>query len=755
MKIAPVKHDLVTGGVMESREFSIKTGAHIMAVLSGLYSNPVDAMVREYLTNMFDAHVAMERTGVKSTLPPVLEVPTALSPLLIFRDNGIGMSRETVMDIYSQYGNTTKSNTNLEVGGFGLGSKTAFCYNDGQTWNIESRFDGMKHLFLASLSKAGIPTLFHTESLPTQEHSGVTISIPIRREDFHSVNAAVAKYIPYFPIPIKVVGIEKVPAPITYFVQGSKWGVRPSAALSYRHTVNVVMGNVPYEVVLNSNSVLDSAINRLKLPSDVIDLFTQCDYDLYVDIGAVDIVPSRDSLKATERTILAIAESLKVFKDEVLGVIEQKLDSMPTEWDAHVFGMTLVKTLRLTYNHLMYKGTALKLGEGLVRQKDSLKALDPNISISVYALTSSTKAGVSEVDEKVESIVLETPGNTANDGSDAVEKHRAFIVIDDLGTGSITIAKSILWNNLVNKNKVTGRAYRYGHTRGSAVLLKTKLTPAQLSEFFGGFPVSHIYSARVLKDGGIIIPQSVRTKKDSIYKFTLTSKRWEARVFAPTDTNVKYYVPLAADSNTGRFGYEPKTSRRYYGSNDATMNLIRVFETEIIGKMPADFILYGVKSDDVAALDTSIWKNLETELKAAALDYLKKNAAVITQVYHEGNTTAVTEYSTLLTEMCARKEVQKAEPLLDEWQALHNTLRSERKTIDGIIVNWVTQDFPIDYEDIIKFSPKKRTVATIEQEIVEKYPMIKWAMEVKSNNYYGSSRMKFDESVLLDYMKSV
>lgn len=59
--------------------------------------------------------------------------PTSLAQYLEFKDFGIGMSEDTIMTVFTQYGNSTKNDSNDEVGGFGIGSKTAFCYNEGSS----------------------------------------------------------------------------------------------------------------------------------------------------------------------------------------------------------------------------------------------------------------------------------------------------------------------------------------------------------------------------------------------------------------------------------------------------------------------------------------------------------------------------------------------------------------------------------------------------------------------------------------------
>src|ERR1035437_10098491 len=71
--------------------------AHIMSVLTDLYSDPEMAVIREYSTNALDAHV---EAGV--TRPIEVTLPSALSPYLKIRDYGTGLDVEDIRTIYSR-----------------------------------------------------------------------------------------------------------------------------------------------------------------------------------------------------------------------------------------------------------------------------------------------------------------------------------------------------------------------------------------------------------------------------------------------------------------------------------------------------------------------------------------------------------------------------------------------------------------------------------------------------------------------------
>jgi sensor histidine kinase regulating citrate/malate metabolism len=97
--------------------------AHIMSILTDLYSDPEYAVIREYSTNAFDSHIEAGQTR-----PIEVTLPTDLAPFLTIRDFGIGLDAEGIESIYSLYGASTKRNTNDQVGMLGLGCKSALTY---------------------------------------------------------------------------------------------------------------------------------------------------------------------------------------------------------------------------------------------------------------------------------------------------------------------------------------------------------------------------------------------------------------------------------------------------------------------------------------------------------------------------------------------------------------------------------------------------------------------------------------------------
>src|SRR6185437_4514816 len=122
--------------------------AHIMSVLTNLYENPLLAIIREYSTNAWDSHVAAGQTR-----PIEVTTPNMLTSTLKIKDYGVGMDKEDIRNIYSQYGASTKRGTNEQTGMLGLGCKSALTYT-GQ-FNIIAVKAGIKTSVVVSRSEDG------------------------------------------------------------------------------------------------------------------------------------------------------------------------------------------------------------------------------------------------------------------------------------------------------------------------------------------------------------------------------------------------------------------------------------------------------------------------------------------------------------------------------------------------------------------------------------------------------------------------
>ena len=331
--------------------FSIKQDnlAHIFGILRNqLYSNKPLAVIREYCTNAFDAHV----DAGKADEPIIVNVPTHISPTLIIRDNGNGLTTEQVYQIFASYGESTKRGTNDQVGMLGLGSKSAFCYVDSFT--VTSFNNGVKSVYNAYIDTTQIGKISLTHTEPTNE-TGLEIKIYVNTIDIPLFNQSIVDFLKFFnPKPI-ILNNDAIKRQISDFdfhplLSGNNWKVTRRGDWN-NSRVYITMGNVNYPVSVSSlpDSQLREFIDGLS------------NYYLYVNvpIGTVKPSASRESLDMNSKTVNEILVSLDKVKNEIQSEFAKKIEASKSMWEAYQTYNNLHNTLGFRGLKATYQGTPI------------------------------------------------------------------------------------------------------------------------------------------------------------------------------------------------------------------------------------------------------------------------------------------------------------------------------------------------------------------------------------------------------------
>lgn len=156
--------------------------------LTELYEDPVEATVRETVSNAIDA-VVKECSEDKPTVK--IYSPTTLNPILIIKDNGVGMTYNDLKEIYSKYGASTKIDDLEQIGAYGLGAKAPLAY--GNEFTVTSIKDGQKTTIIVAREEM-TNFIKIVDSVITDEPSGTTVSIPVDNTDIHRFQENIQKY---------------------------------------------------------------------------------------------------------------------------------------------------------------------------------------------------------------------------------------------------------------------------------------------------------------------------------------------------------------------------------------------------------------------------------------------------------------------------------------------------------------------------------------------------------------------------------
>lgn len=341
-------------------QFTVDENAlgHIMDVLTNLYSDPELAVVREYLTNAYDAHVeAGMKPGVNWT-PITITTPSHFNKSYVIRDYGVGMSVDDLKETYSKYGKSTKTTSNDVVGMLGLGSKCGLTYTNSFT--ITGIKNGVKAKAIISKNEENIPVFHVVDTRRTDEANGVEISIPVK--DRNSFAEKTREFLKFWGDGLVLVdGREPVKhglahvqtSDITYTVEGKEVKgkaevyLAESAQTGYYATAPtsyVVMGNVPYAV--------DAEHVALRLRDNNLGFVA------FVPMGAVNFPPNREQLYYSASVKNVIKQiSVGLFEH----VLEKKLKEVTAAADFveayqryHAMPHSFKQTTQ--YTNLKYKG---------------------------------------------------------------------------------------------------------------------------------------------------------------------------------------------------------------------------------------------------------------------------------------------------------------------------------------------------------------------------------------------------------------
>jgi len=296
---------------------SLKGMAHIIGLLTNLYNDRELAVIREYYTNALDAH-----KHVGNPNPVRVTLPTWDKPNYIVQDFGVGMTEDTLFDVYGEYGESTGQDNNDIVGGFGLGSKSA--YTIAKAFTVVSVKDGMRTTAHYSKKAHGVYDSQIIDSRPTTQPNGTTVNIPVGVEDLAVFNSKAHKFFAY-SVPGSVLVDGKEPSNALEHAERLENPKDPAMMVYLKPKESgdsfVIMGNVPYFL---SNNEIRLSLERLKVQA--ADNFIRMPKFFTVPIGSVDISPNREGLQMTDMTNDEVDKHISFIVNDLQEIAKKEMD---------------------------------------------------------------------------------------------------------------------------------------------------------------------------------------------------------------------------------------------------------------------------------------------------------------------------------------------------------------------------------------------------------------------------------------------
>jgi hypothetical protein len=320
--------EVQTGGAVDTTSFDIsrKDASHLMVILRDtLYSDKVLAVLREYSANAWDA---MREVG-KGDQPIEVKLPTYAEPTLTIRDFGPGLSHNSVFNIFTQYGASTKRENAEAVGMLGIGSKSGFAYADSFT--ITSWHRGTKRVYVASLdaSDKGELTLLHEEK--SDEERGLQIEIAVQKDDIDEFENKAKDLFRHF-VPRPKINIQ-LPDPHPVLKNLKNGVIYDRDADNYGVGWIAIMGCIAYRVNVQQLREVESFD---------VEMFNKISGELHFDMGELHFNASREELKYSEQTKKKLVEKFNALVDEYVQFVLTSIESGQfTPWEKRIKAQVL------------------------------------------------------------------------------------------------------------------------------------------------------------------------------------------------------------------------------------------------------------------------------------------------------------------------------------------------------------------------------------------------------------------------------
>lgn len=287
----------ISHGVKSNNRFKLLNNSSIMDILSNrIYSDKFAAVLREIGCNAYDAHVA----AGKKNVPFLVTLPTDNDLRLIIRDYGHGLKADDVIELYTTYGFSSKTDSNDYVGFMGIGSKSPFAYTS--TFEVNSYYEGKKNSFLMFKDDENIPNITHFSSIDCDAPSGLEIIIPVNKADVYNFENKAKQIYEWFDVLPEVRKGAYKPT-IKYKLNDLKKFDDLYIDTEGRQLTGPVvkMGNIIY------------ALKREQIPTlqNRNGIFFHINFVMNFEIGEVEVDSGREGLQYTKNVIKTIDDKLK------------------------------------------------------------------------------------------------------------------------------------------------------------------------------------------------------------------------------------------------------------------------------------------------------------------------------------------------------------------------------------------------------------------------------------------------------------
>lgn len=300
---------------------------HIAAMLRNMYSDPLKAVFREYLSNAVDAHTA---AGILDTQEIDLHLPTRDEPWLAIRDYGGGLDSEATVRLLYGFGASgdEKRQSNDYIGGFGIGCKCGFALSEAFSYTIWHA--GIKTVWSCFLNDRDEGQAKQVFTGTSSELAGVEVKVPVpfSYDTQRNVQRVLYEVLTFMPGVFNILnkGIYKIPTRLqpTFEMPATCKIDSHEHPICYQFFPDWPVDVVPLPAVLVGNAIYELDTNQLGTLPGIESQYSESGRRVHrmlknlvirVPIGFVQLAPSREHLQYSGLTKKVLRQALLCFLD--------------------------------------------------------------------------------------------------------------------------------------------------------------------------------------------------------------------------------------------------------------------------------------------------------------------------------------------------------------------------------------------------------------------------------------------------------
>lgn len=359
MKIRTETPQAQTFGAATVKKFTIKQDHKTFRAFSdGLYSDKISSIIRELASNAIDSH----RKAGNLSVPFEIFLPCENNPKFSLRDYGTGLTIEQIDNIYTVYGESTKEDSNDDIGGFGLGSKTPFAYSD--QFFVRSYVDGTVYTFSFYFDEDE-PAYLQIGEDSTDEPNGLEIFFDVDDMDFNEFANKAKRVLVWGEIVPNIWGSSEEEN--GFFKQNETtnkkeaWLLDHNSSIffendlfaicghSYLSKINFNQGGVIYP--MDNVSDFDGlSLIKSSLPAHNLRIILKC------DIGTLELSRSRESLSLSKKVTIP---NLNILSQKIIDLSESVLLEAISDNSSSSYTMNSFLTLILNRDLIAFQETTI------------------------------------------------------------------------------------------------------------------------------------------------------------------------------------------------------------------------------------------------------------------------------------------------------------------------------------------------------------------------------------------------------------